>query len=786
MSSPNRETLPLLPIRGGLILPKQRLAIPVGRRRSRKLLRELNPGDRVLLAAQRDGKQDDPTISDLFPIVTVAEIKAIQPEGRFGRVLVEGVERVELVSLDKLDPWYEATVEPAFEPAGDDAQVRVALDAARFYVDELRARAEGETRAALEELAREDDPGAFADRLAPLLGIPFEAAVEVLLTLDKGARLERLLGITEELELSGTVKADVDRRMREDLGQMQREQLLRARMKAIQDELGDGDDGEDNLKARLDAKDLPEEVRKTVDRELKRMGRGSGPEQAVTRNFLEWVADVPWTERADETDASIAEVAAKLDENHQGLDDVKERILEHLAVRKRAKGKDITILCLAGPPGTGKTSLGQSVADALGRPLVRVALGGVRDEAEIRGHRRTYIGSRPGRVVHALKQAKVKNPVFLLDEIDKMGRGWQGDPEAALLEVLDPEQNSTFTDHYMELPYDLSEVLFLCTANDLSQLSAPLRDRLEIIELSGYVTDEKLEIARAHLIARALERVGLDDVELDIDDALLRDVVEGWTREAGVRQLTRALEKIARAQLLKLARAGDDVGRIAVEVDDVTKALGRRRFFPEVKERTSLPGIATGLAWTPVGGDILFIETSRARGKGRLEVTGQLGDVMSESSRAALAWVKAHAEELGFDPGDLEQTDLHIHVPQGGVPKDGPSAGVTMVTALSSLMSGRKVRADTAMTGEVTLRGRVLPVGGIKAKVLAAHRAGIERVVLPKRNERDLDDVPERVREEMTFFFAEEVEDVLAQTLEPAVDAELTPGYEGGFDEAVM
>jgi ATP-dependent Lon protease len=764
------ENLPLLPLRGGLLLPHQRLAIPVGRKKSRLLLRDLKNGDLLLIAGQRDGRVQDPNLSDLLPIVTVAQVLGVDNDGRIGRVLVEGQVRRKVTELTQTNPFLRAQTDAAPGLNADPARSRVALDAARIFIDDLSQDSEREAKAVLASLKREDDPGRLADLLVPLLGMPFEAAAELLVILDGGLRLTRLLELTDELELKVQVKNDVENRMREDLNKMQREHLLRARLKAIQDELGEGDNEQDQLRKRLTERDLPEAVRSAVDRELSKLGNAAGPEQGVVRNYLEWIADLPWNESAPQSDATLNEVAGLLDENHRGLDDVKERILEHLAVRQRANTNDVTILCLVGPPGTGKTSLGQSVADALGRPLQRVALGGVRDEAEIRGHRRTYVGARPGRIIHALKQAKVNNPVFLLDEIDKLGRGWAGDPEAALLEVLDPEQNETFTDHYLELPFDLSEVLFICTANDLSKLSAPLRDRLEIIELSGYVTEEKIAIARDHLIPRALKRVGLEDVEMDLSEALLRDIVEGWTREAGVRQLTRALEKIARSQLLKIARAEEDLARIAVDEKGVHDALGKRRFFPEVKERTSLPGVATGLAWTPVGGDILFIETSQARGKGRIEVTGQLGDVMSGSARAALAWVKSHDIKLGFDAATLDKMDLHIHVPQGAVPKDGPSAGVALISALSSLLSGRRVRSDTAMTGEITLRGRVLPVGGIKAKVLAAHRAGIERVILPKKNERDLEDVPEKIRGELTFHFAEEVDEVLAWALEEELD----------------
>jgi ATP-dependent Lon protease len=561
--------------------------------------------------------------------------------------------------------------------------------------------------------------------------------------------------------------------VRQEIGRGQREAILREQLKAIHRELGEGKDdgGLDALRARLDKAGLSEEARSVADRELARL-EGMSPQQAesnVIRTYLEWIADLPWSAKAEVKDDLVA-IAEKLDQDHFGLDDVKKRILEHMAVLKLTGEARGSILCLVGPPGVGKTSLGQSVADATGRPLVRISLGGVRDEAEIRGHRRTYVGALPGRLLHAMKKAKVRNPIVLLDEVDKLGTGWMGSPEAALLEVLDPEQNKNFTDHYLEIPFDLSEVLFLCTANDISTLSAPLRDRLEIIELPGYTADEKQRIARKHLIPKQLTAHAIPSGTLTLTDEALAAIVRDYTREAGVRQLNRELTKLCRALTLEIARAHDGkTHELHVGVDELHRYLGKVRFFSEVAERTSVPGVATGLAWTPVGGDILFIETSRMPGKGRVEITGQLGDVMKESAKAALSYVRSHADELGVKVETLETQDLHIHVPAGGVPKDGPSAGVTMFTALTSLLSGRRVRSDTAMTGECTLRGRVLPVGGIKAKVLAAHRAGITRVILPQKNGRDIDDVPKEARDAMEFILADDMSQVIAAALEPTL-----------------
>ncbi|MBL8788740.1 MAG: endopeptidase La, partial [Deltaproteobacteria bacterium] len=461
-------------------------------------------------------------------------------------------------------------------------------------------------------------------------------------------------------------------------------------------------------------------------------------------------------------------VEDKLDADHFGLKDPKRRILEHLAVLKVAKNPRGTILCLVGPPGVGKTSIGQSIADATGRPFIRLALGGVRDEAEIRGHRRTYVGAMPGRIISALKKVKAKNPVMLLDEVDKLGQWWNGSPESALLEVLDPEQNHTFTDHYMELPFDLSEVLFICTANSLDTISAPLRDRLEIVEVSGYTHDEKVHIARNHLIPRQLKDHGIHEGSLVISDAALAAVIREYTREAGVRQLNREIVRLCRNVALRIARSPDSANTaLFVEPETLKELLGKSKFRDEVAERTGQPGVATGLAWTPVGGDILFIETSLMTGKGQTQITGKLGEVMTESARAALSYVRSHATELGIDPSFLETKDLHIHVPAGAVPKDGPSAGVTIFTAIASLLTGRSVRSDTAMTGEATLRGRVLPVGGIKEKVLAAHRAGLRRIILPQKNERDIEDIPEDTRKELTFILVDDMSEVLAAALVP-------------------
>ncbi|UJR85992.1 endopeptidase La [Sandaracinus amylolyticus] len=794
MSHPETP-LPLLPLRHGVVLPGRVTTIPVGRPRSRALADALRPGDRVLLAVQRDPSQEDPSLADLHPIATLARVSDKTDRGSRGVILVvDPTSRYRLVSLLQTVPYWTARAELAEETSGGD-EAQILATALREHLREL---APGDSQ--LHELLRETrDPAVLADRVAAWMDTDDAKKTEVLLQLDVTARLRRVAELINEARAKAELRSKIDGEVRKELGKHQKEAMLRQQLRAIQKELGEGED-KDELREKLDAMELPEEVREVVDRELRRLDQ-VGPNQAegnVIRTYLQWIADLPWADRAPAS-SDIDAVAQKLEEDHYGLDDVKRRILEHMAVLKlsgassnAARG---TILCLVGPPGVGKTSLAQSVAAATGRPLQRVSLGGVRDEAEIRGHRRTYIGALPGRLIAAMRKAKVKNPVIVLDEIDKMGRGWQGDPEAALLEVLDPEQNKNFTDHYMELPFDLSEVLFIATANDLSTLSAPLRDRLEIIEVTGYTAEEKVQIAHRHLVPQQLVKAGMPEKSVLFADEILAAIVRDYTREAGVRQLAREIQKVARSVALDVARAKtDEHGEreaVTVSPEHLKKSLGKPRFLSEMAERGNAPGIAAGLAWTPVGGDILYIETTKMPGKGRLEITGQLGDVMKESARAALAYLRSRADEYGVDPEFLDKHDLHIHVPAGAIPKDGPSAGVTMFTALASLLTGRRVRSDVAMTGEATLRGRVLPIGGVKSKVLAAHRAGFKRVILPKLNERDIDDVPESVRGELEFVIAEEMREVLAAALEPdpvAIDAgPTTPSTpKGGGEGAVI
>ncbi len=771
---------PLLPLRTGVLFPGTMVTLPVGRERSVSLLSAVHVGDIIGVATQRNAKVDDPSGADLHGIGTFVRVMNMTKlsSGEY-RVSLQGIDRFALQSLVGMSPYWLAEGEPVQETGADSEEAHALAQSLRERIEELGTAAGG-----LAEIAAANnvEPSVLADQVAGALGLSPDKEIQVLFELDVPARLRLVSGFLIDAKTVSEVKKKIDHDVRQQLGKGQREAILREQMKAIQKELGD-DKGADDLAAlreRLDKAGLSEEARSVADRELQRLS-SLQPQQAeynVIRTYLEWIADLPWSAKAD-AKQDLDAIEQKLEADHYGLADVKKRILEHMAVLKLTGKTRGTILCFAGPPGVGKTSLGQSIADATGRPFIRISLGGVGDEAELRGHRRTYVGALPGRILNGMKKAKVRNPIVLLDEIDKLGSGWRGSPEAALLEVLDPEQNKTFVDHYLEIPFDLSEVLFLCTANDLSNLSVPLKDRLEVIEISGYTPEEKTHIAKTHLIPKQLKEHAIGDGALSISDAAISAMIRDYTREAGVRQLNREITKLCRALSLEVARAKDGVNKkLSVDECDLGRYLGRIRFFSDVAERTQVPGVATGLAWTAVGGDILFIETTKMPGKGHVEITGQLGDVMKESAKAALSYVRSHAAELGVDSKALAEQDLHIHVPAGGVPKDGPSAGVTMFTALTSLLCGRKVRSDTAMTGECTLRGRVLPVGGIKSKVLAAHRAGITRVILPQKNARDLDEVPTEVKEAIHFIFAEDMRQVLAEALEDAPIPETHPVQE--------
>jgi ATP-dependent Lon protease len=776
-TSDTRATLalPLLPLTSGVVLPQMvvTLALETPEARDAAVAARAVDG-RVLLV---------PKVGAGFAAVgTVARIEneGELPGGQRALVL-RGLSRARVgtvLSRDEVGLWVEA--DPVVEPVVVTGRSK---ELAREYRAVVRGIAQklGSPRFA-DALAGVEDPGALADTAGWSPDLSVEQKVELLETVDPEARLEKALIWAREALAELDVAERIRNKVTEDVDKTQREFMLRRQLDAIRQELGESDGGgSDDFRARLAELDVPDAVRTAIEHEVDKLERTSeqSPEHGWIRTWLETIFEVPWGVRSEEHH-DVVEARTVLDADHTGLDDVKDRIVEYLAVRKLRSERGLTettgtsrrgagaILALVGPPGVGKTSLGESVARALGRKFVRVALGGVHDEAELRGHRRTYVGSRPGRIVRALTEAGTMNPVIVLDEVDKLGADWRGDPSSALLEVLDPAQNHTFRDHYLEVDLDLSDVLFLATANVVETIPGPLLDRLELIRLDGYTEDEKVAIARDHLLARQLEQNGLVSEDVTVTDDALRKVVVDYTREAGVRNLERELGKLLRKAAARLA-ADETLPRpVLLDADAVTPALGRAKFWAEVADRTAVPGVATGLAVTGAGGDVLFIEATAMDGDAGLTLTGQLGDVMKESAQIALSYVQSHAEALGIDPASTRRR-IHLHVPAGAIPKDGPSAGVTMTTALVSLLTGRAVRPNMGMTGEVTLQGKVLPIGGVKQKVLAAQRAGLDTVILPKRNGPDLDDVPEAVRDAMTFHPVDDVTDVLALALEPAV-----------------
>jgi ATP-dependent Lon protease len=696
------------------------------------------------------------------------------PDGSV-RILVQGLKRIEVLRYTQEEPYFKATVRHLLdlhEPSKDleAIQAHMVNQFAKFvsmipYLpDELQV-----------VVMNIKDPGKVTDLVASNLNISLEEKQDLLSTLDVRARLEKLSAILnreiELLELGQKIQSQVQ----SELNKGQKEFYLRQQLKAIQRELGEGDGRTaeiEELRRRVDEAQMPPEARKAAEHELERLQMipPESAEHTVVRTYLEWLVTLPWAV-STEDNLDLHHARQVLDEDHFDLDKIKDRILEYLAVRKLKQDPKSPILCFVGPPGVGKTSLGRSIARAMGRKFVRLSLGGIRDEAEIRGHRRTYIGSLPGRIIQNLRNAASNNPLFMLDEIDKLGMDFRGDPASALLEVLDPEQNNTFQDHYLDVPFDLSRVLFITTANILDTIPPALRDRMEVIELAGYTEEEKLEIARRHVIPKQLRENGLTPANLLFEDEALMHIIRSYTREAGLRNLEREIGRVCR----KVARAITE-GRtepVTCSVEKVREFLGPERFFSEVTERTEQPGVAVGLAWTANGGEILFVESTRMAGKKTLTLTGHLGDVMKESAQAALSYVRSRAERLGIAPDFYENADIHIHVPAGAIPKDGPSAGVTIATSLSSLLTGRPVRPNVAMTGEITLRGRVMPVGGIKEKVLAAKRAGIETVILPQRNRNDLEDVPEEIRRSLRLIFVETIDEVLEHALAPrAADRE--------------
>jgi ATP-dependent Lon protease len=754
------ETLILVPLEDTVVFPHMNLTLAV----------DVGDADRVLLVPRHE--------NDFASVGTVAEVAdRVRLPGGGRAVTLQGLHRA-VIGAAQSGPdgrlRVDAEAHPDDEPV--DGRTRELEREYRAVVEEiLDVRGDdGRIAAFLRSIA---EPGALADSAGYSPDIAFEQKVELLETLDVSERLELAVRLQRERLAELQVRARIRDDVQSGAEQQQREYFLRKQMESIRKELGE-DDGSiiDEYRTKIEEAGMPEGVREQADRELdrlERMGEQSG-EASMIRTYLDWLISVPWSGRSDER---LDPVFARevLDSDHAGLEDVKDRITEYLAVRKLRKERGVpedkrsgAILTLIGPPGTGKTSVGESIARATGREFVRISLGGVRDEAEIRGHRRTYIGALPGRLVRALRDAGTMNPVIMLDEVDKVGADWRGDPSAALLEVLDPAQNHSFRDHYLDVELDLSQVLFIATANVADTIPAPLLDRMEVIRFDGYTTAEKTAIARGYLWPRQLERNGLREDEVTVEDSVLQTIVTDYTREAGVRQLERELGTVLRKIATRIA-SDEAAAPVAVDLDAVSDALGRQKVFHEAAERTALPGVATGLSVTSTGGEVLFVEASSMHGReSGLTLTGQLGDVMKESAQIALTWVRAHAEDLGIEPESLDEQRFHVHVPAGAIPKDGPSAGVTMVTALSSLLSGRPVRHTVGMTGEVTLQGRVLPIGGLKQKVLAAHAAGLTDVILPERNRADLDDVPEDVREQLAFHPVMTVGEVLELALEPA------------------
>lgn len=770
------EVLSVLPMRGVVIFPGMIIPWQVQRESTVRLIDDAAAkGNRFLcLAAMRDPEIPEPGIGDVYRVGVAGYIRMMLKLPDRIQLMLQGMHRVEIVEVMQSEPYAVVRVRRLEDQVTDDP---TELDALKRTVAQTFRRMLELSPQAPEGMADTitgiQDPGDVADFAAANSPISIADKQELLETLNVGERLRKLLKfLTREvqmLELQGKIQSQVS----SELSKTQREYYLREQLKAIQKELGESDERTqelDELRERIAKANMPEEARKEAERELDRLSKmpPAAAEYTVSRTYLDWLVSLPWSV-STEDNLDIANVKQVLDEDHYGLEKVKDRILEYLSVRKFKTEGNVRhpILCFVGPPGVGKTSLGRSIARALGRKFVRMSLGGVRDEAEIRGHRRTYIGALPGQIIQGIRRAEVNNPVFMLDEIDKVGMDFRGDPTSALLEVLDPEQNSTFRDHYLEVAFDLSKVLFITTANILDTISPPLRDRMEVLELSGYTEEEKIGIAMRHLIPKQMREHGLEERHMAWDESAVRILIRGYTREAGVRNLEREIASVCRKATREFAEGRQE--QVVVNEEQVRKYLGSPRFeAEEIRERIDRPGVATGLAWTPVGGEVLVVEAISMPGDQKLLLTGMLGEVMKESAQAALTYVRSKAKDLGIEPDFYRKTDIHIHVPAGAIPKDGPSAGITITTALASLLTGRKVRPDTAMTGEVTLTGRVLPVGGIKEKVLAANRAGMKLVVLPARNRKDVEeDVPEQVRRNLEFRFVESMEEVLDTVLEP-------------------
>ncbi len=765
------DQYPVMPLRNTVLFPQQVIPIYIGRERSLKLINELDPKKRyIVVVAQEDGSIEDPKPEDLYSYGTLAQVlKVFDMPDNSKSAIVQGISRVKIMEYLSHDPYFSAAVASMEDkPIDDSLEVEALANNLRQSFEDLMKVAPNLTEEHSGMLKNIQKPNRLTDRAISVITISNQEKQEILEELDIKTRIEKALNLIsreiQRIKLGEEIQSEVH----DEITKTQREYYLREQMKAIKKELGE-DEGTVEIKEleeKIKAVKMPEESQKVAMKELDRLSRipTQSPEYNVSRTYIEWLVDLPWSESTQDR-IDLKEAMKILDQDHYGLEKVKERIIEYLAVRnlKQKKNPNGTvrgpILCFGGPPGVGKTSLGKSIARAMGREFVRLSLGGVRDEAEIRGHRRTYIGALPGRVIQSIKKAGKNNPVFMLDEIDKLGSDFRGDPSSALLEVLDPEQNHSFSDHYLEVDFDLSKVMFIATANYQDAIPPALRDRMEILDFSGYIEDEKLQIAKRHILPKQVAENGLDSEQVSFDPSSIKELVRSYTREAGVRNLEReianVLRKVARDLVEQKSKS------IKITKKKVGDYLGAPRFFSELAERSTKPGVVTGLAWTAAGGDILFVESTKMSGKGKLTLTGQLGDVMKESATAALTFVRANARSFEIDANFNENSDIHVHVPAGAIPKDGPSAGVSMVTSLVSLLTSIPVKEKIAMTGEITLRGNVLPIGGVKEKVTAAHRSGIKEVILPDQNRKDLEDVPKHVAKDLEIHFAKEIKDVL-------------------------
>jgi ATP-dependent Lon protease len=766
------DALPVLPLRETVAYPDTLTPLAVGQERSVKLIEDVLANNRMLaLVASKDPENETPGPDGVYEIGVAGHVARMMkmPDGTL-RVLVQCTQRIRLTEFVRTEPYLVSRVVELPDQIETNTELEALVRSVQASFNAIVENVPYLPEELMVAVANVDDPSTLVHVIAGSLRLGIEEKQGLLEELDVNQRLRELASLlareAEVIQLGTKIQSQVQ----SEFDKTQREFFLRQQLKAIQEELGETEPDEaerSELREQIEAADLPEEARKAADRELARLERlpSAAAEYGVIRTYLEWIVSLPWSQ-ATKDNLDLAHARKVLDEDHYDIDKVKDRLIEFLAVRKLKPDARGTILCLAGPPGVGKTSLGRSVARAMGREFERISVGGVRDEAEIRGHRRTYIGAMPGTIIRALRDAGSKNPIFMIDEIDKMGSDFRGDPSSAMLEVLDPEQNANFRDHYLDLPFDLSDVMFIATANQIEAIPGPLRDRMEIINLAGYTEQDKLQIAKRYLVPRQIERNGLTKSKIAFADDALRVIIEDYTREAGVRNLEREIGSVCRKVAREFAE-GKRRGKRNVNAALVRELLGSAKFKNDTTRRTHLPGVATGLAWTPVGGDVLFIEATAFPGKGALQITGQLGDVMRESAQAALSWVKGHVDELGspIDEEWFAKHDIHIHVPAGAIPKDGPSAGITMATALVSLITGRLVKPDIAMTGELTLTGQVLPIGGIKEKALAAQRWGLKKVIAPRANEPDVEEIPKQLRTKLKFIFVDEIDEVLGAAL---------------------